>query len=345
LQHFDALVESGLVISTHQISFSNRTISIKVAAGATEDALMPALAHLLVDNSREADLEVCAWDSQSTGAPRLSPEWTVADYRPHGYISGFNDDRFHTIMQLDPVVLHMFDAQRRRALYWTPSASQIPSGERGAPLRPLLHAWMGKIGLVGVHGGAVGRADGGVFIPGASGRGKSNVSLSCLNSELFYAADDLCALSNSAGWKVHSLYCSGKIISGDLARHPLLSGTEINPERPDHEKAVFFLNERFGHRLIREMPLRAIVLPRVVAAGPSTIALLPPAAAQSAVAMSAIGFSRWPDRSGLLKIARLHQDIPCYELQVGASIEQVPPLLTKLLNDLQAQESAPLSIQ
>src|SRR5262249_25577141 len=158
-------------------------------------AILPALSHLSDSEEREPNLVLCAWDSESTGAPSLSPGWGVADYRREGFISGFNDFRFHTAIQFEPLILRMLDMQHRRALYWTPSASKIPHWEVGAPLRPLLHEWLRRIGLVAVHGGAVGQADGGLFLAGAGGRGKSNVALACLKSELLYASDDFCFLS------------------------------------------------------------------------------------------------------------------------------------------------------
>ena len=317
-----------------QISLAGRTVRIEVSAGAMERAILPAFLHLADAEAFELDLVLCAWDSESTTAPPISPGWGLEDYRKDGFISGFNDDRFHTVMQFDPLILRMLDMRRRRALYWTPSASKLPYWEIGAPLRPLLHEWLRRIGLVALHGGAVGRSDGGLFLAGAGGQGKSNVALACLNSELLYASDDFCFLSQSPHWTVHSLYCTGKIAAGDLVRHPHLRGAESNPDRLDREKALFFLSEKFGNRLIREMPLRAIVLPRVIAQGPSETVSIPPAIAQKAIALSTIEVFRWTGRDTLMKVAELLRDLPCYELRVGASIDEVPALLAQLLIDL-----------
>jgi hypothetical protein len=323
----------GATVVRH-VSLAGRTIRIEISAGAMERAIIPALSHLIVPETAEPDLVLCAWDSESTGAPAMSPGWGPDAYRREGFISGFNDDRFHTGMQFDPIILRMLDLKRRRAMYWTAAAAQLPYWEIGAPLRPLLHEWLQRIGLVAIHGGAVGRADGGVFLAGAGGQGKSNVALACLNSELFYASDDFCFLSQSPEWTVHSLYCTGKMAAGDLARHPHLRGAESNPDRLDREKALFFLSETFGDRLIREMPLHAVVLPRVIAQGPSEIVPISPAIAQKAIAMSTIELSRWTGGHTLRKVAELLRDRPCYELRVGASIGEVPVLLAQLLSDL-----------
>lgn len=321
-------------ISVWHIALGPRIVRIEISKGAMERAVMPALAHLVVPEVAEPDLVLCAWDSESTGAPAMSPGWDPDDYRREGYISGFNDTRFHTGMQFEPIILRMIDMERRRAMYWTADASKLPYWEIGAPLRPLLHEWLQRVGTVAIHGGAVGRADGGVFLAGAGGQGKSNVALACLNSDLFYASDDFCFLSQSPEWTAHSLYCTGKMAGGDLVRHPHLRGHESNPDRLDREKALFFLNEKFSHRLIRQVPLRAVVVPRVIAHGPSEVVPIAPVIAHKAIAMSTIELSRWTGGHTLRKVAELLRERPCYELRVGASISDVPPLLAKLLNEL-----------
>jgi hypothetical protein len=336
---FNELAASPGAILTRHISLAGRTVRIEISAGAMERAVMPALSHLIVPEAADPALVLCVWDSESTGAPPMSPGWGPEDYRREGYISGFNDARFHTGMQFDPIILRMIDMERRRAMYWTADASKLPYWEIGAPLRPLLHEWLQRIGMVAIHGGAVGRADGGVFLAGAGGQGKSNVALACLNSDLFYASDDFCFLSQSPEWTVHSLYCTGKMAGGDLARHPYLRGAESNPDRLDSEKALFFLSEKFGHRLIRQMPLRAIVLPRVMTRGPSEFAPIAPAIAHKAIAMSTIELSRWTGGHTLRKVSELLRERPCYELRVGASLEEVPPLVTRLLNELRQTRS------
>lgn len=340
-RRFGELAASPAVVLRRHISLAGRIVRIEISAGAMERAVMPALSHLIVPEVAEPDLLLCVWDSESIGAPPMSPGWGPEDYRREGYISGFNDQRFHTGMQFDPIILRMIDMKHRRAMYWTADALKLPYWEIGAPLRPLLHEWLQRIGMVAIHGGAVGRADGGVFLAGAGGQGKSNVALSCLNSDLFYASDDFCFLSQSPGWTVHSLYCTGKMAGGDLARHPHLRGAESNPDRLDREKALFFLSEKFGPRLIREMPLRAVVLPRVVAQGPAEIVPIAPAAAQKAIAMSTIELSRWTGGHTLRKVAELLRDHPCYELRVGPSIDEVPSVLAKLLNELRPARHAP----
>ena len=43
---------------------------------------MPALSHLIVPEVAEPDLVLCVWDSESTGAPSMSPGWGPEDLSP-----------------------------------------------------------------------------------------------------------------------------------------------------------------------------------------------------------------------------------------------------------------------
>jgi hypothetical protein len=333
-EQFCKLANSAGATAVRRIEIAGRTVEIRISTGAMERAIMPGLSHLISADNVTPDLVLCAWDSESTGAPLLTPAWEIEDYRRDGLVSGYNDARFHTAAQFTPTILRILDLERRRALYWTPSAPSFPHWERGAPLRPLLHEWLRRIGMVAVHGGAIGRKDGGLLLAGAGGQGKSNIALACLNSELLYAADDFCVLAKSPDWTVHSLYCTGRILIEDLVRHPYLRGTESNPNPGPDEKLLFFLNERFGDKLIRQMPLRAIVLPRVVGEGQSRIVSTAPAAAQAALAMSTMMLSRWSSREMAAQMAELLRDLPCYELQIGACMEEVPRVLAELLSAL-----------
>ena len=98
-----------------------------MSAGPMDRAIMPALSHLIDAEACEPDLVLCAWDSESTGAPPISPAWPASDYRRQGLVHGFNGPRFHTAAQFDPTILRMLDMERRQAFYWTPSAAESPA--------------------------------------------------------------------------------------------------------------------------------------------------------------------------------------------------------------------------
>ena len=91
--------------------------------------------------------------------------------------------------------LLMLNLLTHEAIYWVNDSDLIPHFECGAPLIPILHLWMSYMGSQLLHAAAVGLPNKGVLIVGKGGSGKSNTALSCLNSKLYYAADDYCILS------------------------------------------------------------------------------------------------------------------------------------------------------
>ena len=134
LQQFRVLGASPGAIVVRHITLAGRTVRIEVSAGAMERVILPAFAHLASPEVHEPDLVLCAWDSESTATSPLSPGWGVEDYRGEGFISGFNDSRFHTATQFDPIILRMLDMERRCALYWTHSAYEASSLGKRLPV-------------------------------------------------------------------------------------------------------------------------------------------------------------------------------------------------------------------
>ena len=313
-------------------------LRINVAKGVTEQSICRALAHLTIPAGQEPDLTVSIWDSDGSGLAPLKPAWTPDDYGRHGAIAGFNSDRYHTAVQFEPIVLRMLDRTLRRGIYWTRAACDLPHWEIGAPLRPLLHEWLRGRGRLPVHGGAVGNPEGGVFLAGAGGSGKSNLALASLYTDLFYASDDFCVLTDTDApeWRAHSLYCTGKVDGGDLARHPRLISHVSNPGALEHEKAIFFVSEFLPEKLIRTMPMRAIVMPRVAGRGVSELIPASGAAAQQAIAMSTIELSRWTGATTFAEVARFVRATPCFVLRIGDNPDEGPALISRLLERLSA---------
>jgi hypothetical protein len=313
-----------------------RTLQIVFGSAALQRCIGRALAHLETAAQSKPDLTVFAWDSATSRLPPLKPGWPANAYGDFGEIAGFNNARFHCATQSGPVIFRMLDRERKRAIYWSPSADDLPDYECAAPMRSLLHEWLPGDGALPLHGGAVGFPGGGILLVGSGGVGKSNAAMACLQSPLLYASDDFCALSYDAEWLVHSLYSTGKLGSGDLARFQHLVPFISNPERSADEKAVFFLNEHFPSRLIRAFPVRAIVLPRVCPDEPSAMVPVSRAAAHKAIAISTSAMT--PNHTALTfsMATRLVTDLPCFELRMGNRIEAAPALIGDLLARLPA---------
>lgn len=322
-------------------SLGGYTVSLRFAGHALVERLTPALAHRAVESVGAPDLEICLWDTASTGVGLTPPSWGGDAYGVQGAIKGFNDARYCTNVWLDTerwrfAAFNMLDQQSCRALYWIPDAAELPYHERSAPLRMILNWWMSRRGRQVIHAGAVGGARGGVLLAGKGGSGKSTTALACLSSGLRYASDDYCLVEFGSSPRAHSLYCSAKLRADSLQRLPGLAPYVSNGARLAEEKAIIFLGECFGEKLTESFPIRAILLPRVAGLTETTLTKATGTAALTALAPSTIFQLPGAGARDFHQLAELVRRTPSYTLALGTDVSRVPRVIENLLSELGA---------
>lgn len=301
------------------------------AGRALLDRLAPALEHVAVETSEPA-LTICLWDSASTGValppPPLGPATTRA-------ISARGPERLSTFVDLGTATLNLLDRERSLALYWARDAAELPYYESGAPLRVILHWWMADRHRQFVHAAAVGYPDGGVLLGGRGGAGKSTTALACLAGGLHYVSDDYCLVATAPGPRAYSLYSSGKLDPASVARLPALAEALSNRDRLGPEKGLYFLwRSEHRNRLLAQLPLRAILLPRVNGSGGS-VRLEPISAAAALLALAPSSIFQLPGSGAgeLRTLAELARALPCYTLHLGENLEHVVDAVRDVLRE------------
>lgn len=293
------------------------------------DALVPtvtrSLAHLVVDPVPQASITIRLWDSVSTETAMPPPPWGLDDYREVGSIRGFFD---HELSCVFTRALSVFDARADEGFYWirAPRESAVPS-----PLRALFHLWLSSRRLQLVHAAAVGRSDGCVLMVGKSGSGKSTAALACLGSPLRYLSDDYCAVRPD-DLTVFSLYSSAKTDRDIGDRLPFLAPLVTDGDPFVDGRALCFLNEHLSEHLLRTAPLRAILVPRV---GRRATALVRTTAVSALAAMVPSTMFQLPGSGerAFRRLSRLAAEAPCYELEIGPDVREVPEVILGLLDD------------
>jgi hypothetical protein len=172
-------------------------------------------------------------------------------------------------------------------------------------------------------------------VVGRGGSGKSTTALACLEAGLRYAGDDFVAIEARPDPYVHSLYCSGKLESHHLERFSLLSAAAANPERRGDEKAIVYAQHARPDAPIAGFPLRAVLVPRIVATSPET-RVVP---ASSSTALTALApstmFQLHPSQpNALSEMAALVRRVPCFSLELGYDIDRIPAAVVDLLQAL-----------
>ncbi len=306
------------------------TARLRCAGNTLAEVLTPALAHLSASVSAEAEVTICAWDAAANGVSLpLLPDG-LADYLARGEVRGYAEDGILVSYQFDAGALSLYDPRQRTAYYLVADAAQLPQYITAMPLRDLWHWSLQPHGRQLAHAGAVGTKQVGVLLAGRGGSGKSTTALACLLAGLRYASDDYCLLANDTQPMVYSLYQTGKLESGHAQRFPRLVQSGISAS----DKALFFLKEKFPAQLVAEMPLRAILLPRVTGQHETFLTPAQPGEALQALAPSTIFQLPGGGARDFRFLAQMTRQLPCYRLALGTEIELIPQVIHDLLEGL-----------
>jgi hypothetical protein len=310
-------------------------------------ALVPyvqAFSHLETLPSSHPDLTVYLWEEQSTQIPIPLPPWSVevepsSTFSQTQFVEGMgtvllvNGDRIRAGFYPENHNLISINFQQNLAFYCLKDVQKMPYFEPGSPLRLILHWWLNERSMQMVHAAAVGTPEGGVLLVGKGGSGKSTSALACLDSELFYAGDDYCAIANNPVPYIHSLYHTAKLKSrvDFQKRFPQLLSKVSNLDRLETEKAILFLNEDYPKKIISGFPLRSILMPRVTGCDRTQLHRASAMQMLRAIAPSTLIQLAGTSQSSLTFLADLVKQVPCYILEVGKNIETIPNVILELL--------------
>lgn len=270
------------------------------------------------DGQLETGSQIWAWDEQSTGVPFPTPPWgSHTPYTRRGDIPWFQDPRYLSAYNWAAQVVCLYDREERQGFYWTGSAAALPGWEQTAPMRTLLH-WHGLAHqLQMIHGAVVD----GLMLAGKGGSGKSTTALACLEAGQPFLCDDYCFVQLEPEPTAIGILASARIFSSSLRWLPELSQSDF---QPSDDKIALDLDSR----RVREMPIRAILLPQV-AEGP----VLEKASFEEAIKAVALPTMAQLPGAGpesFAVLSGLCRRLPIYHLRLNRPAWQIPALLKEL---------------
>ncbi len=311
-------------------------VCLRFAGRALIRPMTEALAHLASEPSESPDLEICIWDSASTQTPMVPPSWLTGDYGVQGLITGFNTERFQTLVQLVNNTLNMLDHRRSLALCWTPDARHGTYYETISPVRTLLYWWMRRHCRQLVHAGVVGTADGGVLMPAKGGSGKSTTALACLKAGMLYVGDNNILLgTDERPLRAYSMYNSTALHGVHLEEKlPHLLPHIENPEQLTQQKAFAFLHTRYPSQMTASLPVRAVLVPKVTGLRDSELSESSLVASLNALVPSTVFSLPGAGRETFEILVKLIKPLPHYTLNLGTDLSQAPRVISELLRTL-----------
>jgi hypothetical protein len=168
-------------------------------------------------------------------------------------------------------------------------------------------------------------------LTGKGGIGKSTTALSCLQSDLYYLADDYVITRLEPEPLVYSLYSTAKLNADHVVNFPDLTRFVENPDKLDQEKAVMFLYPHRKEQIVSEMPLKAILTPRVMHL--SETATRPVSRWTIERALSFTTMSQLPcvGRHTHDFVSKLSAALPGYVLELGRDLKKIPAAISDFL--------------
>jgi hypothetical protein len=318
-------------------------LRLEFASPALMEALSPALEHALerppaaaplaAEPAPAGRLVVQIWDSHSSGVAMPPCPWDWQQVRARGEVTGFEDEPspLHLAAFADSGLLNMYDPRQETALYWLPDARSLPFHERAAPLRNILAWWLQRHGAALAHAAAVGPPGAGecVLLAGKGGSGKSTAALACLSRGWRYLSDDYCLLETHPQPVAASLYNSAKLRPEHLRRYAGGLGLPPLETLPADEKVLLYLQRHNPAQIAHSLPVRALLLPRLVDGGRTRLLPAAPAEALRALAPSSIFQLPGAGPQQFQVFSRLVGQLPCYWLEMAraedlAALAQIP---------------------
>jgi hypothetical protein len=329
--HAQAEAAAGGPVRRH-FRMAEAELEFRLAHPAIGPLFCDALAHIEIVPQGEPDFTFHIWDQASSGIEHPPACWDLDELYGHGEIAAVIDDERYLQVDLNRAMVVAADRRLRKAAVWLRSPAHLAEWEYATPLVTLINWWASGSGRLNIHAGAVGRPDGGILIVGRPGAGKSNTAIACLDSDLFYAADDHCLLDTKGSPSIASIYSSAKLYESDLQRFPIFQPCKENAARTHVGKAIFFLDRIVPDRLSPGFPIRAVVLPKP--SGRRDTALRPMPASAALLLLGPYNALRWPTggRTSLASLAATLRSLPCFCLETGTDMSQIPKTIASLLD-------------
>jgi hypothetical protein len=219
---------------------------------------------------------------------------------------------------------------------YTSNAEELSLYERGRPLHVPLSLWHKSRDMPLVHAGLVSKNRRGLLLAGPGGSGKSTSAITCACAGFSYLSDDLIGLqlSPEGDFVGHSLYNSTFVEPDHLKRFALFDRHAITGRYPFEKKRLVLLSQIASLKFERSCRIEAIVLPRVLHAPTSRLRPTSKGEALLALAPSSLLVGeRSCGLEGFDKLSRLVQQVPCYRLELGGALDEIPRVLEGLLSE------------
>ena len=305
------------------LNMAGLRLRLSAAGERPARTLFPPFEHLAADPAGEPDMNVCLFDTGSSGVEPPPALWE-APVAPPGTrpVVRLRSERVCVLAAGGSHVLTAAEPEAGLAIFHLPDARRVPAIERAAPMREALQLLMGPRGRLMVHAGAVGQGGKGVLLVGRGGSGKSTLALSCALAGMEVVADDYVLLEPGPPAVAHAMQLTAKLTEDSAARlgvsRAALDPAGFEPTLEGPGKALVELSTLAPGRLRRRLEIVAVVAPSLSGGeGDAAVRSISAAEALRAVAPSTLGQSSSGRGESLASLAGLVRRVPSYALDLA----------------------------
>jgi hypothetical protein len=326
--------------ATREYSFRISGLMIRlstVGKRLAEEMTPPWMPFVCEDMGQDADLKIDIWDQFESGVsgPQAGRD---GDQQNYAALSAHGEDRYIAEERQDRML--WLDRAAGHIVGFTGSAERLNIDERGRPFQRMLSIFLNDKGIQPVHAGLIAWEGQGLLFTGMSGAGKSTSSIACLTAGFGYLGDDFVGLEKNADgtFTGHGIFASCMVKPDHMERFPDLAPHQ-HPAHHDHEdKSVVYLSDLYPNQIEIDIPIRAIVLPRVVGEGENTFRPATKGEALRAIAPSSvIMFVAGPTARSIDKLVDLIEAVPSYWLELGRDVGGIPDTVRQIAAEVKAK--------
>ena len=309
-------------------------IKLVFAGQAMLTEMTAAFKHLQTTRKQEPDLTIYCWDSVSTQTPLTFFPWSNKAHSLKREIPYFRQNGMHIAYRRESEVLSLLNSHTRTGLFWTREASLLPYYEKASPMRTLLQWQMQSMNRLCIHSAAVAAGNKGVLLAGREKAGKSTSSLFCLLAGMQFAGDDYVVLQENGNYWAYSLYSTLKLEAHAAKEMPDILAKADNIQQLNSEKAVLYLQKHYPEQLPGGFPVLAVLLPQIAGIKRTMIRKATSGEGMKALAPTTLFLQPGLRKEAFVFLTRFFQKTPCFWLDLGTDISEIPMAIDQFVRSL-----------
>ncbi len=315
--------------------FGESTVALSCAGERLAARVPFAFHHLLKDSQSRPQLNVQLFSSRKKD--RNSDDFLrAADWSfefEGGTVTGTRDGRYLSYRR--QWTEQRLDRANGELMVWYDEDVEIPIFERSKPLSLPLSVWYNDQGIQIVHAGLVALDHSGILIAGPAGSGKTTVTLACAAEGYGFLGDDYVGLQSrpDRSFMGYSLYNSVRLHRSSSDHFSwVLPNAEIDPN--GQEKLLLFVSRVFPETIQQQIPIRLVLFPRISGSGQTRVYPLEKGKALLRFGYSSLQIPSAGPAFGLQRLSQLLQTVPCFWLELGQDISQIPACISNVLKEV-----------